>query len=164
MKLMNLVSASVLCVTAAGAAVADMAEDLVGSWQLISLQVVKPDGARIDLFGENPRGIQIMAADGHFVNVITRESLPLYAGANRMTGTDDEYRAIGQGANGFFGTWEVDEAAGEVVFNIDTSIYPNWDGVQQRRVSRLEGDLWRYTNPMTVIGEGVVEVVWQRLK
>jgi hypothetical protein len=162
MKIKHIIAAAALSVATTGPSFADMAEDVIGSWRLVSLQVVRPDGSRLDLFGQNPRGMQILSADGHFVNVITRESLPLYASANRMTGTDEEYRTIGQGSNGFFGTYSVDDDAGEVVFTIDTSIFPNWDGVEQRRSSVIEGNLWRYTNPMTVVGDGVVEVVWER--
>lgn len=136
-------------------------EQLVGTWELVSLTVNQGD-RKIDLFGTAPRGIQVMTADGHFVNVITRESLPLYAGANRMQGTPEEYMAIGQGSNALFGTWEVDEAAGIVTFNVDVSTFPNWEGEKQRRQFTIEGDTWRYVNPMTAIGPGSVDVVWTR--
>ena len=134
---------------------------LVGTWELVSLTVNQGDN-KIELFGSAPRGIQIMTEDGHFANVITRESLPLYAGANRMQGTAEEYTAIGQGSNALFGTYEVDEAAGIVVFNVDVSTFPNWEGEKQRRQFTLEGDVWRYVNPMTAVGPGSVDVVWRR--
>ena len=136
-------------------------QQLVGTWELVSLTVNQADRT-VDLFGTAPRGIQVMTADGHFVNVITRESLPLYAGANRMQGSPEEYTAIGQGSNALFGTWEVDEEAGIVTFNVDVSTFPNWEGEKQRRKFTVEGDTWRYINPMTTVGPGNVEVVWTR--
>lgn len=134
---------------------------LVGTWELVSLTVNQED-RKVELFGPTPRGIQIMTEDGHFVNFITRESLPLYAGANRMQGTPEEYIAIAKGSNALYGTYEVDEAAGIVTFNVDVSTFPNWEGEKQRRSFTLEGDIWRYVNPMTTVGPGNVDVVWKR--
>lgn len=136
-------------------------EAVLGSWELVSLTVVKGD-KRIDLFGENARGMQVMMDDGRFMNLITRESLPLFAGNNRMRATDEEYRAVGQGANAFYGTYSVNEQTQEVTFNLDVATFPNWEGTVQVRPSTVENGIWRYTNPMTVIGDGFVEVVWKR--
>lgn len=141
---------------------ASLREQVIGSWKLVSLTVNQGD-KKVNLFGDNARGIQIMAPDGRFANIITRESLPLYAGGNRMKGTPEEYTAIGQGSNALYGTWEVDEAEGIVTFNVEVSTFPNWDGAEQRRKSTVEGDTWRYVNPMTAIGPGNVDVVWKRL-
>ena len=58
---------------------------------------------------------------------------------------------------------EVDEENQTVTFNVEVSTFPNWEGEKQRRESSVEGDVWRYTNPMTTIGDGHVEVVWKRL-
>ena len=156
-----LVLAAALLCAALPAGAEGMRDKVVGTWGLVSLTVHQGD-KDVDLFGPNARGIQIMTADGHFANVITRESLPLYAGSNRMTGTAEEYTAIGKGSNALYGTYDVDEATGIVTFNVEVSTFPNWDGAKQRRKSTVEGDVWRYVNPMTAIGPGV-EVVWKRM-
>jgi hypothetical protein len=151
-----------LALSAQTAAAGDsLAEQVVGSWELVSLTVVQGD-RRIELFGDRPRGIQTMGEDGRFTNIITRESLPLYASANRMQGTEEEYRTILQGSNSMFGTYTVDEEAGEVIFQVDVSTYPNWEGDAQRKVSMVEDGVWRYVNPATTVGAGNVEVVWRR--
>lgn len=138
-------------------------EKVLGTWQLVSL-VVNQGEKKVNLFGDGARGIQIMSPDGRFANIITRSSLPLYAGGNRMKGTPEEYTAIGQGSNALFGTWEVDEENDLVIFNVEVSTFPNWEGEVQRRVSTVEGGVWRYVNPMTAIGPGNVEVVWKRFE
>ena len=154
--------ALVAMVPAAGAGDGkSLKEQVVGTWSLVSLTVNQGD-KKIDLFGQNPRGIQIMDPNGRFVNFITRESLPLYAGANRMQGTAEEYTAIAQGSNALYGTYEVDEENQIVTFNVEVSTFPNWEGEQQRRKSTIEGDTWRYVNPMTAIGPGSVDVLWKR--
>lgn len=161
MKVGTFALTAALAFSALPAASQSLGEQVVGTWELVSLVVHQGD-KKVELFGNNPRGIQVMTADGHFMNIITRESLPLYAGANRMQGTPEEYTAIGQGSNALFGTYEVDEEENIVVFNVDVSTFPNWEGEKQHRVSTIEGDIWRYTNPMTAIGPGRVEVVWKR--
>lgn len=153
--------AAAMVAIALPAQAAGVRDQLVGTWELVSLTVNQGD-RKVDLFGTAPRGIQVMTEDGHFVNFITRESLPLYAGANRMQGTPEEYTAVAQGSNALYGTWELDEAAGIVTFNVDVSTFPNWEGEQQRRKFTLEGDTFRYVNPMTAIGPGSVDVVWKR--
>ncbi|MCV0394184.1 MAG: lipocalin-like domain-containing protein [Rhizobiaceae bacterium] len=149
--------------TALSAEADSLKEQVVGTWKLVSL-VVNQGDRKVNLFGDNARGIQIMTPDGRFANIITRESLPLYAGAKRMKGTAEEYTAIGQGSNALYGTYEVDEAEGIVTFNVEVSTFPNWEGETQRRKSVIDGDTWRYTNPMTAIGPGNVEVVWTRME
>ena len=139
----------------------DLKDAILGSWELVSLTVVQGD-KKIDLFGEGARGMQAMLPDGRFMNLITRESLPLYAGNNRMRATDEEYRAVGQGSNAFYGTYEVNEDTQEVTFTIEVATFPNWEGAVQVRPSKVEDGIWRYTNPMTVVGDGFVEVAWKR--
>ena len=151
-----------ICQTASAGDGKSLKEQVVGTWSLVSLTVHQPD-KKVELFGENPRGIQIMDPNGRFVNFITRSSLPLYAGNNRMQGTAEEYTAIGKGSNALYGTYEVDEETQTVTFNVEVSTFPNWEGEKQRRESSVDGDVWRYTNPMTTIGDGYVEVVWKRL-
>lgn len=154
-------AAALVALTALPVGANGLKDSVLGSWELVSLTVVKGE-ERIDLFGEGARGMQMMMEDGRFMNIITRESLPLYAGNNRMRATDEEYRAVGQGSNAFFGTYTVNEETQEVTFNIEVATFPNWEGAVQVRPSTVEDGIWRYTNPMTVIGDGFVEVVWQR--
>ena len=161
MKIMTMMLGAALAAVVLPAGAQTLKEQVVGTWELVSLVVHQGD-KKVELFGPNPRGIQMMTEDGHFTNIITREGLPLYAGANRMKGTAEEYIAIGQGSNALFGSYEVDEAQSIVTFNVDVSTFPNWEGERQHRVSRIEGDVWHYTNPMTAIGPGRVEVIWKR--
>ena len=161
MKRRALLLAVAISCAALPAGAESLKDKIVGSWELVSLTVHQGD-KDVELFGPHARGIQVMTADGYFANVITRENLPLYAGNNRMTGTAEEYTAIGKGSNALYGTYEVDEATGIVTFNVQVSTFPNWDGAKQRRKSTVEGDVWRYVNPMTAIGPGNVEVVWKR--
>jgi hypothetical protein len=141
---------------------ASVAERIAGTWSLVSLEVHQGEN-RLAVFGTDPRGIQIMTPEGRFAVITTRAELPLYASNNRMQGTDEEYRVIGQGANAAYGRYTIDEAAGTITFHVEVSTFPNWEGEAQVRAFTLEGDEWRYLNPSPAVGEGLVHVVWRRL-
>jgi hypothetical protein len=155
-----------LLAMASGAALAtdgaSVADRIAGTWSLVSLEVEQGEN-RIAVFGTDPRGIQIMTPNGRFAVITTRSELPLYASNNRMQGTDEEYRVIGQGANASYGRYTIDEAAGTITFHVEVSTFPNWEGQNQVRSFTLEGDEWRYLNPSPTIGDGKVHVVWRRL-
>jgi hypothetical protein len=138
-------------------------DKIVGTWSLVSL-VVHQGEKEIETFGPRPRGIQIMSHNGRFAVITMRDELPLYTSDNRLMGTAEEYEAIGKGTNAAYGRYTVDEAAQTVTFHIEASTFPNWDGKEQVRAFALEGDEWRYVNPMPTIGPGYVHVVWKRLK
>ena len=44
------------------------------------------------------------------------------------------------GFNAYFGTYEVDLAAGLVIHHVQGSLIPNWEGLPQRRRFTLTGD------------------------
>lgn len=149
-------------VTLAAADDEGAAERIAGTWKLVSL-VVDRGHERISVFGKEPRGIQIMHQNGRFAVITTRSTLPRYASGNRMKGTDEEYRAIGQGTNAAYGTYTIDEADQSITFHIEVSTFPNWEGQSQRRAFTINGDEWRYVNPSPAVGDGSVEVVWRRI-
>src|SRR6267154_253149 len=75
------------------AAVAQTAADLVGSWAVISVDNVSPDGKRSPAFGPNPKGVVILDGNGRYVELILRSDLPPIAAGSRMQGTPEENRA-----------------------------------------------------------------------
>ena len=88
-------SAAILC----QAAQAQTAQDMVGSWALVANVNIREDGTRVDVYGTNPKGIQIFESGGRFALVTTRPDLPRFASNNRMTGTAEENAAIVRGSN-----------------------------------------------------------------
>jgi Lipocalin-like domain len=56
-------------------AVAQTANELVGTWTLVSI-TLKKDGKTTDFYGPNPMGQRTYGADGRFSNIITRSDLP----------------------------------------------------------------------------------------
>ena len=146
----------------AGAAVAQSAKDLVGTWQLVSNVLTAPDGKKTDQFGPDPHGVLYFADNGRYVLSIMRDGLPKFAGNGRMNGSPDENRAIVQGSISHFGTYSV--ADGKIVFHVDYATFPNWNGGTQNRPFKLAGDQLSFFVAAASAGGGSSEVVWKRIK
>ena len=51
-----------------------------------------------------------------------------------------------------------------VAVKIEGSTFPNWEGVEQKRVISIAGDTLILTNPTVSSGAGVAKVVWKRVQ
>ena len=139
-------------------------EQLIGSWEYVSIDTIRPDGTRVPSYGPNPRGFATFGSDGRYVLLIARADLPKFASGKRMEGTPEEHKAIVQGSNAHFGRYTVDEAGKTLTFHIDTSTFPNWTGIEQKRPFTLAGDELRWSNPASSGSGGPSEVVLRRAK
>ncbi|MBN3820525.1 lipocalin-like domain-containing protein [Paraburkholderia sp. Se-20369] len=163
----GLVLAATLGMTAACASVAVRAETLkeqvVGTWTYESVDIVRTDGSRQQLFGAHPQGVAMFDGNGRYVLMTARADLAKFASANRMTGTPDENQAIVQGSIAHFGTYTVNEADRTITFRITASTFPNWNGVEQKRPFTVSADTLKWVTPAASSG-GTAEVVLRRLK
>ena len=149
----------------AGGQQKSLKERLIGTWILVSVDIVKPDGSRTELFGPKPKGILIYTTDGHFATVNSRADLPKFASNRRDQGTPDENRAVVQGSIAYFGTYSVNEADMVVTANVDASTFAGMvgDPDQKRVVSLITEDELKLSNPASTTG-GKLELVWRRAK
>jgi hypothetical protein len=138
-------------------------EQLVGAWEYVSVDTVRPDGSRVAMYGPHPLGIAIFDRQGHYALVNTRADLQKFASSNRTDGTADEYKAVVLGSIAHFGTYDVDEAGKTITFRIQASTFANWNGVEQKRPFTLAGDQLRWTTP-AASGGGSGEVVLKRAR
>jgi len=141
---------------------AQAAPDLAGSWSLVSLTVTT-SGSDVEVLGPHPHGQLIFGSDGRYVLIGVRTDLPKFASDSRLSGTAEENKRIVQGNVAHFGTYTVDPAGQVIVFHIQNSTFPNWDGDVQRRPYTLDGDRLTYITPGS-FGYGASKVVWQRMK
>ncbi len=138
-------------------------EQLVGTWTYVSVDIVRPDGSRVPLYGPNPQGVASFDINGHYLLLTARAELPKFASNDRMKGTAEENKAVVQGSISHFGTYTVNEADKTITFHIQTSTFPNWNGVDQKRPFTITGDELKWTTPASS-GGGLAEVVLKRAK
>jgi hypothetical protein len=143
------------------AAAQTTAKDLVGTWTLVSI-TLEQDGKKTDFYGPNPQGQETYEANGRFSFIITRSDLPKFASNNREAGTPEENKAVVQGSIASFGTYSVSETDKTITTHIESSTFPNWNGIERKSSFNISGDELSTTNPTTSIGTGVVHLVWKR--
>ncbi len=141
-----------------------MLSGLLGTWRLLSFELRSPDGAASLPFGSDPNGILIYDSLGNFSVQLARAERPEFASDDMQVGTDDEIRAAYTGYAAYFGTYDVNESEGFLTHNVDVSLYPNWQGLPQRRFFDLSGDTLTLTTPPMPFGGRVVTgvLVWER--
>ncbi|TQF13658.1 lipocalin-like domain-containing protein [Myxococcus llanfairpwllgwyngyllgogerychwyrndrobwllllantysiliogogogochensis] len=141
-------------------------EQLVGSWTLVLVDNVLPDGKRVQLYGAEPQGLLMFDGRGRYSIQILRAGRARFASSDKNQGTPEENQATVRGTNSHFGRYSVNEVEHTVTFHIDHASFPNWEGTQQRRTFTLTGDELKYIVPApTTGGTGAVgEVKWRRAK
>jgi hypothetical protein len=157
------ISAASMC--ANHKAAAQSSKDLfIGTWTLVSIRYVAPDGTAVEPFGPNVKGMLVF--DGRrFATQAIAANLPKFASNNRMIGTPDEYKAISHGVVAYFGTYIVNEASHIVTLHIERSSFPNWEGTDQDRKFQFVGDELRYTAATSTANPAeAAELVWKRAK
>jgi Lipocalin-like domain len=130
---------------------------LVGNWKLVSWQVIV-DGEARDLFGLHPKGFLIVTPYGRAMALTVAEA--------RQHGEGDAERAaLHRSMLAYTGRYRVE--GNEFVTTVDASWNEAWNGTEQRRRYRIEGDkLFIETAPAPSISfPGKVDLrrlVWER--
>jgi hypothetical protein len=136
---------------------------IAGTWTLILVDNVLPDGSRVHLYGDAPQGILTFDGRGRYTLQILRSGRPKFAAGDKSKGTPEENAAAVQGSNAHWGRYSVNDADGTLTFSIDHASFPNWEGTQQKRKFTLAGDRLKYTVPAPTTGAAAIgEVEWQR--
>jgi hypothetical protein len=129
---------------------------LVGTWSLVSVDNVKPDGSRTPRHGSHPAGLLIFDDHGRYSLIVLTE------------GTPDEYKSALEGNNADYGRYTVNEAEHTVTFYMDHASHPELEGSSHTRFYRLDGDRLIYTTVRLPAGAKSAatygEVVLQRAK
>ena len=137
-------------------------EQLVGTWSYLSVDIVRPDGSRVPLFGPRPSGLASFNADGRYLLLTARTDILPFASNNRAQGTAEENRAVVQGTIAHFGTYTVNEAEKTITFHIERSTFPNWNGAEQKRPFTVTANELKWTTAAS--SGGTAEVVLRRVQ
>ncbi len=106
-------------------------EDLVGVWRLVSWQVIVDNAPPQDVFGLHPKGYLILTREGRAIALTTAE--------DRKPGTTDAERAaLHRSMLAYTGKYRIEGQ--DFVTRVDASWNEEWNGTEQRRHFRVEGN------------------------
>lgn len=140
-----------------------MNEQLIGVWKLVSYETRKPDGSTVTPFGDDVRGLLIYTADGFMSGQVMKAGRPQLSGSYGARGKSEAAVAAFEGYIAYCGRWRVDAESGEVIHNVESSLYPNWVGSEQRRgVAFEDGELVLSAATERSSGVWISLLRWQR--
>ena len=153
-----------VCAGAPAGQAAESPTQLAGTWTLVLVDNILPDGSRVHLYGASPQGLLMFDGHGRYALQILRSDRPRFAANDKGKGTPAENQAAVQGSNTHFGTCAVNEVDHTLTFRIEHASFPNWEGTEQKRSFALTGEELTYTVPTPTTGTAATgEVVWRRL-
>jgi hypothetical protein len=136
------------------------ANSLVGTWRLVSWQVIVENQPPQNVFGSHPKGFLVLTREGRSIVVTTAE--------DRRAGMGDAERAaLHKSMLAYSGRYRVE--GNDFITLVDVSWNEDWNGTEQRRHFRIEGDkLFIESAPApSIISPGRTDfrrIVWQRDK
>ena len=135
---------------------------LRGTWTLVAADQIRPDGAQVRDYGESPKGRLIVDAAGRYSLQIFKSERPRFKGLDKASGAADEFKAAVMGSSAHFGTVKIDAKESLLIFEIESASFPNWEGTEQKRKYKLEGQTLSYQVPPRPDG-GIPVSVWRKL-
>jgi hypothetical protein len=136
------------------------ADSLVGTWKLVSWQVIVENKPSREVFGAHPKGFLILTREGRSIVLTTAE--------NRRGGMGDvERAALHKSMLAYSGKYRVEGK--DFITVVDVSWNEEWNGTEQRRHFRIEGDrLFIESAPApSIVLPGKTDfrrIVWEREK
>lgn len=135
---------------------------LRGTWVLVAADKILSGGERVRDYGEKPKGRLIVDAAGRYSLQIFKSERLRFATDSKADGSADEFKSAAMGSSTHYGTVTLDDANGLLVFSIEGSSFPNWEGTVQKRQYALDGGTLTYRVPPRADGSIPVSV-WRKL-
>lgn len=148
-------------ILSANVACAQAAKQLVGTWRLISATTEQGDKTN-PTYGLNPKGILAVDANGRYAIVTMRADLPKVASGTRTTTTSGENQALVAGSIAHFGSISLNKTGTVLIFKVENSTFPNWDGTEQKWPFNISREELRFAVP-DASGGGTALTAWRRV-
>lgn len=138
-------------------------QSLEGTWIMTAAYEILADGKRTTNYGEHPQGLFIVDKSGRYSMQIFRPGRMKFASGVKVRGTAEEYRDAVVGSSTHTGRVEVDSAQAKLIFSIESSSFPNWEGTQQVRDFVFKDGTLTYSVPASASGNGTIAYsIWRR--
>jgi hypothetical protein len=137
---------------------------LVGSWKLVSLESRDANGNIVYPWGKDTLGYLMYNEDGYVSVSIMSSSRPKFSSGDIKGGTAEEKVTAADTYISYCGTYEIKQDM--VIHHIELSFFPNWIGVDQKRMLSIDSNrLLLSTPPISVGGiEQTHHLIWERAK
>jgi len=142
-------------------------EDLsvIGIWKLISLETEDDYGALTYPIGKDVGGLLMIDTRGYFSVHVMSMKRPSFKIPDPRGGTPGEVKKAFENYLGYYGTFDLDETRGAIIFHVRGAWLPNWIGSDQIRYCTLSGtQLTITTAPVLFDGKNRVgKLIWERV-
>ncbi|MGB6877553.1 MAG: lipocalin-like domain-containing protein [Candidatus Acidiferrales bacterium] len=120
--------------------VQDIRARLIGAWRLLSMHETLTHGKVVYPFGEDARGQLMYSAEGRMSAQLMRAKMPRFAKDDTREATPEERASAWLDYFGYFGTYLIDPERNAVIHHVEGSSFPNFNGSEQVRFFRFEGE------------------------
>jgi len=138
-------------------------EQLVGTWTLVSVVNIRPDGTKFDPTDGKALGLMMYDGNSNFSFLNIRSDIPKLASNNRQKGTTDEYKAVAEGVLSYFGRYSIDEAGKFLIQHVVSSSFPNFNGADRKWSITISSEELTLASQAAAAG-GSNELKWKRVK
>lgn len=114
-------------------------ENIIGTWDLVSLFAESKEGETWLFYGENPVGMLNYTAVGTMTVLLMKQGRPAFSG-DLNDPTAEELHEAFFGFDAYCGTFSLDPHENKITHHISASRLPNWEGSDQVRYYQLDGD------------------------
>lgn len=139
------------------------ASRIVGTWKLVSVETRMDDGRSHASFGENPEGYVIYSADGFMSVTMQWSNRPKFSSQSARDASLEEKASVSDTFSAYAGRYELLPGGDTVIHHIDVSSYPNWNGVKQERLYKIDADQLTLSNKQAIAGT-TSYLTWRRVK
>jgi hypothetical protein len=141
------------------------ADDLVGTWTLVSVSARTADGAAVDHpMGSPPTGFHTYTSDGRMSSIISFGGRKPLSTPDRFAARSDEKAEAFVRCFAYAGRYSV--KAGKVIHHVEIASVQNWVNTDLVRDIQIDGDRITYRVPAQLLN-GVMrttELIFRRIK
>jgi hypothetical protein len=136
---------------------------LVGTWKLLSWENRTVDGEVSYPLGEDASGYIAYNEDGYMFVAIMRSARKPFATGDLLSGSAAEKAGAAETYVSYCGRY--DFYGDTVIHHVELSLFPNWVGVAQERLVKIEGDrLTLSTHSLLLAGrQQTAHLLWERV-
>lgn len=139
--------------------------EVVGIWKFLSLEYQDDDGTVIYPFGKDVAGLAMIDARRYFSLHLMDIKRPSFKVPDPRGGTAEEVKTAFEGYIGYYGTFDLDETKGVIIFHVKGAWLPNWIDGDQIRYYTLNGNRMTISTAAVLFGgkKRVGKLIWERV-